>query len=269
LDNVVCRAVERRKPCNEKGEQLRDAILWESVKDITRETPEDRVALITGDSGDFASRNGILHPELATELQQANLHIDFFTSLDDFLKQYAVKIEFVTNSWLAGSIDFKQVLGQAGPLIAAATLDQLRTRVTGGDLLTGYCKMIDGHINVGNYYVYEMRDRSLRVEVILTGKVVVEIGKKQPVQVYHFEPGTPWPLREISGFEDLYDEDDEYDYSVPETFAFHRASTKMKPVLNQLYPKVELGLDLVVVEKQVKEWHLSDCLVSLDPLPME
>jgi hypothetical protein len=32
---------------------------------------------------------------------------------------------------------------------------------------------------------------------------------------------------------------------------------------------VELGLDLVVVEKQVKEWHLSDCLVSLDPLPME
>jgi hypothetical protein len=125
LDNVVCRAVERRKPCTEQGEELRDAILWESVKDIAHERPKDRVALITGNTRQFASE-GTLHPQLAIELQEAGLHIDYFTSLDDFLKQYADKIEFITDSWLAGSIDFNEGVNQ-GVKSAHGSLGSLRS----------------------------------------------------------------------------------------------------------------------------------------------
>jgi hypothetical protein len=64
-------AVERRKPFSDNGSGYRDALIWESVKILARDSSA-QVYFISHDKSDFA-KDGQLHPELTSDLQESGI----------------------------------------------------------------------------------------------------------------------------------------------------------------------------------------------------
>jgi pimeloyl-ACP methyl ester carboxylesterase len=64
--DVARRAIERRRPFDEKGRGYRDTLVWHTVRDVilASETP---ILLISGD-GDFRGPTGQVHKHLAADL---------------------------------------------------------------------------------------------------------------------------------------------------------------------------------------------------------
>jgi hypothetical protein len=59
LEEVLNRAIKRRKPCTDRGEEIRDAILWISILD-TAESSGDKVVFISRNTKQFASSKSTL-----------------------------------------------------------------------------------------------------------------------------------------------------------------------------------------------------------------
>lgn len=70
VDSMVQRAIERRRPFDEKGSGFRDAILWETVVSIMQASPDSSTILISNDRKAFADLGGDheLNVGLAEEL---------------------------------------------------------------------------------------------------------------------------------------------------------------------------------------------------------
>jgi predicted nucleic acid-binding protein len=98
LDELVDRAVKRRKPFNANGQQFRDALIWLCVLELGDPTcPRSDVSFISTNTSDFADRGDKLHSELAREAEGANLALDYFPSLDAFLAAHAEPIAYITD----------------------------------------------------------------------------------------------------------------------------------------------------------------------------
>lgn len=85
---ILKRDLERRKPFK-KGKGYRDALIWETILNVARET-DDRVKFITKNSGDFANdEKNLLHDDLSQDLIALGLDSSKVTlspSLVEFLK---------------------------------------------------------------------------------------------------------------------------------------------------------------------------------------
>ena len=85
-EELVGRAVKRRKPFDERGSGYRDTLIWESVVQLADKV-SDQVALVTSDK-DFCDKEGNLHPDLTDELAgrgQCGEKIVLFRSLSEFI----------------------------------------------------------------------------------------------------------------------------------------------------------------------------------------
>jgi len=83
--DVTERALSRRKPFGEDDRGYRDYLIWLTVVDVAR-TATDKTVLVTNNKHDFASADGNLHPDLVSDLADANLAPDavkLYTSLDE------------------------------------------------------------------------------------------------------------------------------------------------------------------------------------------
>ena len=85
---VVQRAVERRRPFDEKGSGYRDTLIWESALGLARKVT-DSVLLVSSDK-DFCDRSDKLHPELVNELVRRGQagKVTLARSLADLLDGY-------------------------------------------------------------------------------------------------------------------------------------------------------------------------------------
>jgi hypothetical protein len=88
LAEVVRRGVHRIRPASSKGEELRDVILWLSVREYVRSGGSD-VAFISDDRA-FADPDGHLYSELRTEIAKDKRKLLFFRTLQDFIKSNAL-----------------------------------------------------------------------------------------------------------------------------------------------------------------------------------
>ena len=103
-DELIYRAIKRKKPFSEKGEEFRDALLWLVVVDIATEIGE-AVVFISNDSKAFG-KDGILYENLLEEVEQKGIEVHYYPSIKAFIEQQAVQVEFVNESWLSEVIDF-------------------------------------------------------------------------------------------------------------------------------------------------------------------
>ena len=109
LNELVERQINRKKPANDKGEQFRDVIIWLSIKEMLRQT-HHRAVFISQNTKQFANvdLNG-LHPDLINELSAENLQLEYYPSLDDFIKLHSSKVDFLTAEWIKASLSKQDI----------------------------------------------------------------------------------------------------------------------------------------------------------------
>lgn len=80
---LVSRALQRRKPFSKKGAGYRDSLIWEAVLRCAKDTGDD-TAYVSLNTSDFADANLRLHPDLQADVEARGLRADqvrFFPSL--------------------------------------------------------------------------------------------------------------------------------------------------------------------------------------------
>lgn len=250
LRDVVERAIRRRRPCSDRGEEMRDAILWHTVLDVAENSADKAVIFISNNHKQFAVNNSELHHELQEECDKRGINIRYFTSLEAFAKEHAVHIDFITSNWLLESLGVQNILSAGKSEIFSSA----RWAVEHGEFeihnrnyvsnakSTGYFARTSYHdVRISGFYVYEMTDGSYRVEATLIGEVEVEceveveVEEEYPDFVARYDPFT-------------HDVD-----MVESTRTRHRFSTEYVSVV----PEIDLDLEIVIRDQKVESWKVT------------
>jgi predicted nucleic acid-binding protein len=177
LEDVVRRATRRKRPCSDSGEEIRDAIVWLSVKDIAHADGDHRVVFISANKKQFAHEKDehSLHPDLAAEEEAEGLLIRFAGSLDHFLKEFSVKIDYVTPDWIRAMNDIREVENDAMMFLEHDEQNQLlQWAARRGHALTGKLEVRSVKVDVGEFSVYEREEQDeLLVSVTYRGQAEV------------------------------------------------------------------------------------------------
>jgi hypothetical protein len=192
LREAVKRAVQRTPPCTERGEEIRDTIIWLQVLQLVREKPGTAVAFISGNIRQFATKDGTLLPALAAEAAAGRLV--YYTSLDAFGKQHATPIQFITTKWIEERITPDDVYAAAEERLSRLADPAAWRRSAFTDV------SIEGHsLDLSDFYVYEMEDGTLRVVAYWGGSIEYRtVGGYD----YGFNPATGrHEYHDMAGFE--------------------------------------------------------------------
>ena len=174
LDDVVQRAIWRRRPCTDRGEELRDALLWLMLLDSAERAPERRIAFVSANVKQFADELGALHPDLVTEATGRGVAISYYRSLEDFARQHASQVAFVTPEWIAARIPIADVLDAAEWSLLSRAETFLENALEAGEAAAGEARIVGSALGDLDWFVNELQDGSLRLEVIFPVRVAVE-----------------------------------------------------------------------------------------------
>jgi hypothetical protein len=230
LKQVVERAVHRIKPCTEKGEEFRDAILWLTTMDIAETLHQKMLIFISNNVKQFAGSDGKLHPDLAKEAEARGLTINYYNSLNQFIKDHATKIDYITKDWLVSAIDPDKVNERVIEYLTEFAEDRLlKWADEKGKMPTGYVNPVIAFMDLDEFFVYEMRDGSLYVQAIYWGEVEVEFEFEEEV------------------------EEDSWDYE----YGYDRTQ-KISTVTKCLYPEIVVYAGVIIKDKEVKHFDIDD-----------
>jgi hypothetical protein len=111
IRKVVVRAIERKKPCSINGTGIRDAIIWFSLLDYMRENNKENIAFISRNIKDFSDgKNDYqLNSTLIKDTNEFGVNVLYYTSLREFLKEYAKPISHINRKWLIKRICIAEV----------------------------------------------------------------------------------------------------------------------------------------------------------------
>jgi hypothetical protein len=189
LDDIVERAIHRIPPCSAKGEEFRDVLLWLTLLDVAVESNEKKLIFISENKKQFASCDGTLHPFLLEETKLKGVNIIYYNSMKQFIKDHKVKISYINDEWILGKIDLELVKQEFMDVLWKYGKNSLLSWVECREKkATDYLNLLSSNIWINEFYVYEMKDGSLHIEVILgsemTMEIEVEIDDKMKHQYY-------------------------------------------------------------------------------------
>lgn len=169
LHDVVFRMINRKKPCTPKGEESRDVILWLTIKNLLH--LKKSVAFISNNSNEFASSDKTdLHPDLKAELAQENLELKYYLNLDDFIKNHAERVNYITKKWIENELSKFNLY----ELIEIKSLEHGESILIkrGECELFGYVKTIG--LDLSDFYVYEMSNGDIYLHLMFSGSLEFE-----------------------------------------------------------------------------------------------
>lgn len=252
LSEIVKRATKRIKPCSESGQQFRDTLLWLTLIDIAKDCDNNQLVFISNNTKDFGDNSKTkLHPRLLDDTSKAGVNIYFFPTIQDFIKEHASKIDYITSEWLESIFDLNKIGDQVIEILENDGISSIESmlkdheiELTGYINLTGYCRLW-----VEDFYIYEMTNGVLSVELRLYGEFEVE---------YEFE-------KEVE--KEVEDWDYEYSYNaLKDDFDFEPVlKTKLRLRRSTIIDtkELELSVDLSVKIKDkkllgydIKNWEL-------------
>jgi len=172
VDELVKRAVSRKKPFTERREAFRDSVIWLCVLQEAKSSREKKVIFISNNTKDFGEKSGELNIDLSKEAETFNTVVDYYLSIDDFLKNHAKSVPFITANWLKASIDFTEVRDGVLDYLDANRTETYTMLAEMGYNVRGIESFHCYDTIIRDYYVYEMTDGSLRLEVLFE----IEIG---------------------------------------------------------------------------------------------
>jgi hypothetical protein len=219
VETVVEQAVRRRRPCNENGEEIRDAILWQMVLDTAAQSERQSVVFVSGNTRQFGSA-GSLHPVLLEDCRIRGVEVRYFSSLEEFAKDHATRVTLVTEEWLRKHLPLDEAVERARDYIEKSVERYAETAVDYGEP-TGHVNMVGASVDVESFFAYEMADGSLKVETTLSGETEVE------VEVGHRAHHSEY--------------DDDWDYET-----------------EHLHPEVTLKVDATVRDEEITGWNVVD-----------
>lgn len=224
LPEVVRRATGRIKPCSDKGEEFRDALLWLTILDIARQRTDKMLAFISGNTREFASEEGTLHPCLVEEAEGEGLKILYFRSISDFVKEHATRIDYITKEWLLSA----SIVDSVSKHVLKAFEDWGQAQLTRwaerrGKQTSGYAVPCSVSLEIEDFYVYEMTDGSVFVQAQCVGELEVE-------------------------FEVEFDEDEPEDWGRGTATRYY-------------YPEVEVIAGITVAKREIQDVEIVDWLV--------
>ena len=89
-EDLVHRALSRKKPFSASGSGYRDALIWDGVLDAARNS-DKTVVLLTSNSKDFSDKEGRLHDDLRSDLRSLGIPertVVLCGSLDEFVNTH-------------------------------------------------------------------------------------------------------------------------------------------------------------------------------------
>lgn len=226
MEIVVEQAVRRRRPCNEKGEEIRDAILWQMVLDTAAASESKSVLFISRNTKQFGDGSGALHPKLIADCKERGVEVRYFSSLEAFAEEHSTRVKFVTEEWLRQNLPLDELVERARGFVEKSVERYADRAISTGEP-TGYVNMISGSVDVERFFVYEMGDGSLKVEATLTGETEVE------VEVAH----------RVERPVDWFDAEWEYDFE-------------------HLHRELTIKLDVTVKGGVITEWSVADVALA-------
>lgn len=170
---LVQRAVARVRPFSEHGQEFRDALMWLQILDIgASDKKPDSIAFISSNTRDFGL-NDSLHPTLRAEADERNLNLQYFPSLDEFLKAHAERIAFISPDFIETALpseDIRDAVKHDRSL--ERQLERwVRWRHDG----LSYFKLIQViWVELDDYYVYPAAGGGWTVIAVYFGEVEVE-----------------------------------------------------------------------------------------------
>jgi hypothetical protein len=193
FQDVINRAIHRRRPCTDRGEEIRDAIIWLAVLDVGQDSYDGAVSFISGNTKQFAEA-GTLHAQLVSEANDRNVVVHYYPTLTEFVAKQTSQSETYTREWFAKQLDVRSVLdaadlsihADAGWSLGVAFCDELSEREKASS--TGYFNRITDTIPLDKYLVHAMADGSLRGLAIYRGEIEVECEYQYEIEVEEEEP---------------------------------------------------------------------------------
>jgi hypothetical protein len=161
LRGAVRRAINRRAPCTEKGEEIRDAILWQQVLGVARNA--ERVVLVSGNTKEFAGPDRALRPELVLEADALDALVSYYPTLHDFAKAHAGRIAFITTEWIAANVPLEDLAERSRDYLQKVGRDR-RERLNRDLPLTRRTTHAIESVSVEDFYVYEMADATIKLD---------------------------------------------------------------------------------------------------------
>lgn len=171
LAEVLGRAIRRSRPCNDTGEEVRDAVLWLSVLDAAS-ARRDRVIFVSRNTKQFCDDKQNLHPDLLSEARQRAVEIHYVPSLEEFARQHATPIAFVTKDWIEDQIDGGAILDFASDAVRNAAREFAPVRLGSREEI-GAFNILGGALEVHEFFVNVLSTGQHRLEVTWWGHVAV------------------------------------------------------------------------------------------------
>lgn len=97
LEDVLQRGINRKRPASNKGEELRDVVLWFVVLHYAKKVGEE-IAFVAKDTTFI--EGGAVHPDISADIASRGVTVHMYSSIDDFIKAQAPQPAVVTPDWL-------------------------------------------------------------------------------------------------------------------------------------------------------------------------
>jgi PIN domain len=109
LGEVVRRGVHRIRPANDKGEELRDVVIWLVALEHAK-ARSSTVAFISND-GNFKGSDGNLHPDLLQDLATHKVELQYYDSIPKFVRGNALERSAVRADEIARMVEKDVIAG--------------------------------------------------------------------------------------------------------------------------------------------------------------
>lgn len=229
LPEISRRAINRQKPCGEKGQGFRDALIWLTIIDYCR-VKKKQLVFISNNTEDFAnSAKNDLHENLKNECESEGVKIHYYTSIKEFIDKHSTRIDFIDKDWISANLDNKEIETEALNELNRNSKRDIHywfQRVTGN--ICEYYNVLNVNIyDKDNPTVYEMLDNRLIVNIVLSAEFEIEF--------------------------DYYIEDSEY-------FNYHdeHPSIERSFVSRIHYINAQIYVSLTVKNNEVVDYELTD-----------
>jgi len=128
LAEVARRGINRIRPANDKGEELRDVILWLSALEYAAGKSE--IAFISPDGHFKKPDENVLHPQLVLDISERKVKIKYYNSIADFVRDNSLdknsleantllqfvtypEVSFLAQDWLTGAMLNNETIREA------------------------------------------------------------------------------------------------------------------------------------------------------------
>lgn len=183
LEDALSRAIDRRAPCTDRGEEIRDAVLWASVL-AEANAHSDGVSFISRNVKQFSQNKVDLHPDLAAEAQGTGAQVAYFASLEEFIRRHAEPIAFVTTEWIEEHVASDDVLEAIHDLVIEAAYEAAHESAGRSEEVEGGFFIASGGVSVDEFFVNDAGKGMLRVEVSWYGHPTVEYEVRESFESY-------------------------------------------------------------------------------------